>query len=381
MREEEETGWLIEHPNDPRYQRESWYAGKIGFTIDSLQAVRYARREDACREVDRFPLSLVKNLRVTEHAWCGTKPMVEQAAKTDGSMKNILHQWATPYGHVRLVDGPRPAGMGMELLNAERGEWGPCAPMELMFTKEILRLLCEVRRLVALYDGERKLRERDRDQLKIEAESWRQQYENLLALWRVIGDSLVSHGYARKDDSSDVWPARVEGLLKEVEALRQRENQFAQVLKDRESSVRDLLKERADQTNHAIMVNREEAGQAGYDRALQDIGYTVSVGMIAAERRRQVEGESWTSAHDDGHDAGQIALAAACYAIESAGRDSVEYRLGHAGGIEINVDALGLYWPFDRDWWKPGNPIRNLVKAGALIAAEIDRRLRAGEEP
>jgi len=372
-----ETAWLIEHPRDPRYGRESWYAGKEGFTIDSLQAVRYARKEDAAREIDRFPISLAKNLRAEQHAWVPAPP-AEQAAKTDGSMKNIMHQWVTPWGHVRLVDGPRPAGMGMELLNAERGEWGPCAPMELMFTKEILRLLCEARRLEALYDGERTLRARDRDQLKIETESWRQQYENLLALWRVIGDSLVSHGYVRKDDSSDVWPARVEGLLKEVEALRQRENQFAQVLKDRESSVRDLLKERADQTNHAIRVNREEAGQAGYDRALQDIGYTVSVGMIAAERRRQVEGESWTSLHDDGHVRGELALAAACYAVEASGLGS---RTLTTQGLEVSLDVLGLYWPFERGWWKSGTPIRNLVKAGALIAAEIDRRLRAGEEP
>ena len=127
--------------------------------------------------------------------------------------------------------------------------------------------------------------------------------------------------------------------------------------------------------------NCDEAGQAGYDRALLDIAYTISIGMIAAERRRQVEGESWTGPHDDGHINGELALAAACYAIESAGRGSVEYRLGHTGGLEINVDALGLYWPFDRVWWKPGTEIRNLVKAGALIAAEIDRRLRAKEEP
>lgn len=297
---------------------------------------------------------------------------------TDGSMKNILHGWSTPWGHVRLVDGPRPAGMGMELLDAERNRWEPCAPMEMMFTKEILRLLCEVRRLSALYDGERKLRERDFDQPKTEAESWRQQYEHLLAMWRLVGDSLVKHCYVHPDASSDVWPARVEGLLKEVEALRDRENQFAQVLKDRESSTRDLLKERADQCNHAIRVNREEAGQAGYDRALADIGYSISLGMIAAERRRQVEQEGWTSTHDDKHDAGELALGAACYALESAGRGSVEYRLGN-GGLNCNVDALGLYWPWDSKDWKPGEPIRDLVKAGALIAAELDRRLRAGE--
>jgi hypothetical protein len=36
-----------------------------------------------------------------------------------------------------------------------------------------------------------------------------------------------------------------------------------------------------------------------------------------------------------------------------------------------------IFWPWDQDWWKPSpDPIRNLVKAGALIAAEIDRLQR-----
>lgn len=34
-------------------------------------------------------------------------------------------------------------------------------------------------------------------------------------------------------------------------------------------------------------------------------------------------------------------------------------------------------WPWHSSWWKPSDdPIRNLVKAGALIAAEIDRLQR-----
>lgn len=296
---------------------------------------------------------------------------------TDGSMKNVLHRWNTQWGFVRLVDGPRPQGMGMEYLNAMNNEWKPCAPMELMFTKEILRLLCEVRRLEALWDGEKKLRQRD-DQHKIDADSWRQKHDHLLAMWRLVGDSLVKYCHVHPDASSDVWPSRVEDLLKENEALRERENQFAQILKDRESSTREMLKERDDQANHAIRVNREEAGQAGYDRAVADLGYTISVGMIAAERRRQVEGESWNSMHDDGLENGQLALASACYALESADMASQGFRLGR-GGINVEVDALGIYWPFDSKDWKPTSPIRNLVKAGALIAAEIDRRLRAGE--
>ena len=64
-----ETGWLIEHPLDPRYGRESWYSGKDGFTLDSLLAIRYARKEDALREIDRLPVSLGKSLIATEHAW------------------------------------------------------------------------------------------------------------------------------------------------------------------------------------------------------------------------------------------------------------------------------------------------------------------------
>jgi hypothetical protein len=39
-----------------------------------------------------------------------------------------------------------------------------------------------------------------------------------------------------------------------------------------------------------------------------------ALGEIAAERRRQIEVEGWTHAHDDGHDDGSLAAAAACHA-------------------------------------------------------------------
>jgi hypothetical protein len=78
--------------------------------------------------------------------------------------------------------------------------------------------------------------------------------------------------------------------------------------------------------------------------------------LIAAERRRQVEEEGWTAEHDDAHDDGELARAGAAYAAFS-------YAL----------------WPWDRSWWRPepGDDIRRLVKAGALIVAEIDRLQRA----
>jgi hypothetical protein len=81
---------------------------------------------------------------------------------------------------------------------------------------------------------------------------------------------------------------------------------------------------------------------------------------IAAERNRQIDVEHWTPAHDDMHNAGELACAAGCYAIGSslAGeRDRVFTR----------------YWPWHKLWWKPGDARRMLVKAGALIVAEIER--------
>lgn len=81
------------------------------------------------------------------------------------------------------------------------------------------------------------------------------------------------------------------------------------------------------------------------------------VEMIEAERERQISSEGWTFEHDDDHAEGELALAAQCYVMES-----VQPGEGYA------------LWPWESRWWKPSNdPIRNLVKAGALIAAEIDR--------
>jgi hypothetical protein len=86
--------------------------------------------------------------------------------------------------------------------------------------------------------------------------------------------------------------------------------------------------------------------------------------LIAAERQRQIDAEGWTPEHDDTHADGELACAAACYAIGRA-----------------NVTIEGVYlWPWENRWWKPAPRIRELVKAGALIAAEIDRVARLDEQ-
>jgi hypothetical protein len=99
------------------------------------------------------------------------------------------------------------------------------------------------------------------------------------------------------------------------------------------------------------------------------------VERIAAERERQVSVEGWTPEHDDAHDGGVLAAAASTYTLLACDMLHDEYRPLQ---FERKQDLRSREgWPFDIDWWKPStDPIRNLVKAGALIAAEIDRLQR-----
>jgi hypothetical protein len=94
------------------------------------------------------------------------------------------------------------------------------------------------------------------------------------------------------------------------------------------------------------------------------------VEMIAVERARQLLGEGWTCRHDDEHTKGQMAYAGASYAICAAAQVEHNKR-------EMPPCFIPKAWPWERFWWKPSpDAIRNLVKAGALIAAEIDRLVR-----
>ena len=91
--------------------------------------------------------------------------------------------------------------------------------------------------------------------------------------------------------------------------------------------------------------------------------------LIAQERQRQIEAEGWTPEHDDEHDAGQLAAAARCY-TKTAQLQVCRLVSRQPGRPEFT-------WPWDDEAWKPSpDAIRNLVKAGALIAAEIDRLQR-----
>lgn len=104
------------------------------------------------------------------------------------------------------------------------------------------------------------------------------------------------------------------------------------------------------------------------DRALAMVT-TAAVKDVLMERHRQVDEEGWTPEHDDEYDPGSLSLAGAAYA-------------GHAAlvldGDDFHPEPPD-WWVWDAKWWKPGSPRRDLVKAAALIIAEIERIDRATE--
>jgi hypothetical protein len=97
------------------------------------------------------------------------------------------------------------------------------------------------------------------------------------------------------------------------------------------------------------------------------------IAEIAAERRRQIEKEGWTAEHDNVHSNGQIALAAACYALGSATDAAERAVMDQFGTMDATPSWVTERWCWGRQWWKPKSRRRDLVRAGALIVAEIER--------
>lgn len=92
---------------------------------------------------------------------------------------------------------------------------------------------------------------------------------------------------------------------------------------------------------------------------------------VQAERRRQITVEGFDTSNDDAS-AGQIAQAAGCYALHAGGIGT-----DWPGGIR---NGSALFWPWDEEWWKPKSARENLVRAGALVLAEIERLDRSATE-
>lgn len=138
-------------------------------------------------------------------------------------------------------------------------------------------------------------------------------------------------------------------------------------IKKLESALRELV--RVNETS-AGDDEREWAGaMLAAHEALGEDETMNGTTLISIERSRHAS-KGFDAAHDRTHSNSDMAKAAMCYIDEAI------YDLHNRDGCDVPCD-----WPWEARWWKPsGGKIRNLVKAGALIAAEIDRLLAEQED-
>ena len=90
------------------------------------------------------------------------------------------------------------------------------------------------------------------------------------------------------------------------------------------------------------------------------LDYAKGADLIRDERRRQQEVEGYDAMHDRHHTPQVLCRAAVGYAL-------------HEDPSKLVADAAANLWPWSKEYWKPKDQLRNLVRAGALIAAAIDR--------
>lgn len=95
----------------------------------------------------------------------------------------------------------------------------------------------------------------------------------------------------------------------------------------------------------------------------------IAVLSVVAERQRQIDAEGWTPDHDDQHTGGELAGAASAYAMSAAASIGV--------GKNAIITDPPPFFQFAPEWWKPRSPREDLIRAAALIIAEIERLDRA----
>ncbi|EPJ7090391.1 hypothetical protein NK529_004854 [Citrobacter amalonaticus] len=94
---------------------------------------------------------------------------------------------------------------------------------------------------------------------------------------------------------------------------------------------------------------------------LEARAFNPAIMNVIAERHRQMIAEGWTPENDDKYGKSQLLWASSCYVLN----------------VIQPFYRVPMDWPWESSWWKPTNPRRDLVKAGALILAEIERIDRA----
>lgn len=118
----------------------------------------------------------------------------------------------------------------------------------------------------------------------------------------------------------------------------------------------------------AAHLSEEQSNREFYGNNPPSTGNPV-VDEVAAERRRQIAKEGWDTYHDDAHNDASLAKAAACYAL---GTTSLT---GLSGGNRWRRMIWPRSWAIR--WWKPKTRRYDLIRAAAMLVAEVERLDRA----
>lgn len=116
----------------------------------------------------------------------------------------------------------------------------------------------------------------------------------------------------------------------------------------------------------AVLVLAQELQRLKNEAAARPASaHSQSIVDVWTERQRQITAEGYTPAGDARYLFGELAEAGGCYALHAY--DSNPSLPAH---LRLSKPPAG--WPWSRSVWKPRDPRRNLVRAAALIIAEID---------
>lgn len=110
--------------------------------------------------------------------------------------------------------------------------------------------------------------------------------------------------------------------------------------------------------------------------------------LIAEERQRQIDVEGYDEQHDSHHKSLTLAQAAETY-IDAAFLTTKSKEMGYSNQAAISWHKhnepwkwkmIKLTWPWEEESFKPTTTLQDLIKAGALIAAAIDRLQKDNEQ-
>ena len=98
------------------------------------------------------------------------------------------------------------------------------------------------------------------------------------------------------------------------------------------------------------------------------------IDLIAEERKRQIEVKGYDEQHDSEHKVSELIDAAMAY-VDAARSDYMNETEGlHPEVLEQHYDSIKqLTWRWDDKSFKPTTCLKDLIKAGAFVAAAIDR--------